>query len=119
MWGGVNYREDNWQEKFQQLVAYKEKHGDCNVPQRDGHLDGWVNVQRMYCDKDSEHGKQLSAIGFCWNILEASWQDKFDLLVAYQKERGHCLVPQRDGDLGGWVNAQRKFARKILGMGSS
>ena len=40
----------------------------------------------MVYDKDSERGKKLSAIMVCWNTHETSWQENFDLLVAYKKK---------------------------------
>ena len=80
----------------------------------------------MVCDKDSEHGKKLSAIGFCWNTYKPLWQETFDLLVAYKKKDGHCNVPQSDKDLGVWVNSQRKkfdknseHGKKLIAIGFS
>jgi len=100
--------EASWQMKFDLLVAYKKKNGHCNVPQNDEDLGGWINAQRMKFDKDSEHGKKLSAIGFSSDAREARWQEKFDLLVAYRKKNGHCNVPRSDKDSGIWVNSQRR-----------
>ena len=41
--------------------------------------------------------------------LFASWQHRFTELLAFQREKGHCLVPQRckeNPQLGTWVHTQ-------------
>ena len=35
--------------KFNELLCYKEKRGNCNLPQSQGSLGGWVNTQRKFC----------------------------------------------------------------------
>ena len=34
-----------WESRFNELVQYKAKHGDCNVPGSQGKLGTWVNNQ--------------------------------------------------------------------------
>ena len=69
----------NWREKYQMLVIYKDKYGDCNVPSnhKDKKLSTWVKCQRrqhkLYVDKRSssmtpERIADLEAIGFSWEI---------------------------------------------------
>ena len=39
------------------------------------------------------------------------WRDRYQMLVEYKKEHGHCMVPQSHPTLGAWVKWQReKFA---------
>jgi hypothetical protein len=63
---------DKWGQRFQQLVNYKEAHGDCKVPARysvDPPLASWVNVQRAKKRKatlSDERKAQLESIGFDW-----------------------------------------------------
>ena len=100
-----------WEGKFQQLAAYKEEHGHCNVPQ--GGTDAlwiWVKDQRQRKDTLSvDQVRRLEELGFKWNLHEAAWEEKFQQLKAYSEENGHCDVPQRgtDAALGKWVSKQR------------
>ena len=56
-----------WEIRFDQLVQYKAKHGDCNVPQRQGPLGKWVKNQKYRMSKLTQ-GRidRLNAIGFEW-----------------------------------------------------
>ena len=54
---------------------------------------------------------------FVWDPQEASWEKHYNALVAFEKERGHCLVPQSFANqsmkLGNWVKIQRKNYKKL------
>jgi hypothetical protein len=58
--------------RFQQLVEYKQKSGDCNVPRnfsRNRQLGPWVQKQRHYGKRKmltKERWSQLNSIGFDW-----------------------------------------------------
>ena len=86
-----------WQATFERLVAYKEEHGDCNVPQsyNDGgkpHLGNWVNKQREFYKKGSlsqDRIDQLESIGFVWKT------DKVKIKSSTGMMR-HGRVPSRD-----------------------
>ena len=92
-WGTT--RKDAWEEKFQMLRDYKEKHGDCNVPTRGGtkleqrQLGRWVSRQReLY--KFSQHRNsetnrnifpqerfmRLNLLGFQWSAAQSSSNTK-------------------------------------------
>jgi hypothetical protein len=45
---GVKKEPDNvkWNERYMELVKYKQKNGHCNVPFKNGSLGGWVKTQR-------------------------------------------------------------------------
>eukprot|EP00579_Thalassiosira_antarctica_P031831 CAMPEP_0201996616 /NCGR_PEP_ID=MMETSP0905-20130828/3777_1 /ASSEMBLY_ACC=CAM_ASM_000554 /TAXON_ID=420261 /ORGANISM="Thalassiosira antarctica, Strain CCMP982" /LENGTH=86 /DNA_ID=CAMNT_0048552063 /DNA_START=103 /DNA_END=360 /DNA_ORIENTATION=+ len=47
---------------------------------------------------------------------EKEWNEKYDLLVEYKKEHGHCNVPTKDiingHKLGRWVDNQRRLYNK-------
>ena len=68
-----NPDEDYWNEMFQELIKYKEKYGDCNVPQSYPHnpkLGHFVSVNRRGYKKgklDSGKVEKLSQLGFEWN----------------------------------------------------
>lgn len=65
-----------WMESFENLQAYKNHYGDCNVPQKykgNTKLGGWVNKQRKkyrnpskYGTLKKEHVKMLEDLGFKW-----------------------------------------------------
>ena len=67
-----------WNKRYNELVAYKEQHGDCNLAERDEdhkQLGGWVKTQRreysnlMQGKKSAmteERINKLKGIGFVW-----------------------------------------------------
>ena len=110
--------EAQWEEMFGLLVAYKDKHGDCNVPAKEEYrgenLGIWVNTQRQSKKKDNlstERFQRLEGIGFVWDPFDAQWEEMFGLLIAYKDEHGHCDVPlstvYRGENLGSWVQHRR------------
>ena len=110
-----------WEEIFDQLVAYKAKHGDCNVPRGygpDPQLGTWVQNQRQFRRKGKLSQQQfdrLDALGFIWDPRKARWHEMLERLVAYKAGHGDCNVPQcyePDPQLGSWVHNQRQFRRK-------
>ena len=39
--------------------------------------------------------QKLDALGFIWKVRErADWNDRYEQLLEYKKENGHCVVPQ-------------------------
>jgi hypothetical protein len=113
-----------WDEFYEALSAYKEQHGDCEVPQRyklDGVLGAWVGNQRREREKlSSDQRKRLDHLGFDWRTRqereEFDWNEKLIRLKEYRQIYGDCKVPQSSVDeelspwveeLGSWVCAQR------------
>ena len=47
---GVHFK---WEEKIEELIVYKEKNGNCNVPKRQSALGIWVQRQRQ-CHKNGK-----------------------------------------------------------------
>merc|ERR1719356_542694 len=46
-WGTQKKNKNKpWEERFKELVAHKEKNGNCDVPTKQGVLGKWVNNQR-------------------------------------------------------------------------
>eukprot|EP00526_Cylindrotheca_closterium_P018352 CAMPEP_0113601508 /NCGR_PEP_ID=MMETSP0017_2-20120614/266_1 /TAXON_ID=2856 /ORGANISM="Cylindrotheca closterium" /LENGTH=364 /DNA_ID=CAMNT_0000509805 /DNA_START=24 /DNA_END=1118 /DNA_ORIENTATION=- /assembly_acc=CAM_ASM_000147 len=114
-----------WNNRFEQLVEYKNRFGNCSVPLRfksNPSLGRWVNRQREARNKQIlcwERETLLNEIGFEWNQQASSpsvaWKARFDELVEFKKEHHHCNVPQNYGKrkgLGGWVNRQRTAMAK-------
>ena len=66
--------EQQWEEGFSCLKAYKEEHSDCLVPNKHKTSDGfnlgnWVSFQRKKKDKLSpERVQRLDELGFVWKV---------------------------------------------------
>jgi superfamily II DNA or RNA helicase len=114
--------DNQWEEMFAALVAYKQRHGDCNVPARWPEnliLSQWVITQRSNRDKlEAAKRAQLDEVGFTWQVRDSQWQEIFNGLVAFKKAHGHCKVPQKwreNPRLASWVSGQRTNRDKLSG----
>lgn len=62
----------------------------------------------------------LDSIGFRWNlgpVLSLPWEERFQQLLAFKEEHGHCDIAQhykKQGceGIGNWVMQQRRFYRQ-------
>jgi superfamily II DNA or RNA helicase len=113
-----NKFEHQWQQGLGHLRRYKEKHGDCLVPNEfltdDGYALGkWVS--RLRGRKKTLSSKQLEKLeelNFVWDALEHKWEEGFQHLKIYKQDNGNCLVPNElettsGFKLGQWVAVQR------------
>ena len=115
-------QERAWNDRYDELDVYKNKHGNCLVPQHypdNKALGKWVANQRAQyrLRREGKHShlteeriKLLNEVGFEWSPQDNSWNDLHRLLVEYEAEHGNCLVPQRyskNKALGTWVGKQR------------
>ena len=97
--------------------------GHCLVPQQYGanpKLGKWVSSQ-CYRYKLLQEGKpslmtaerirELKSIGFNWGTSQTdSWSVRFQQLLEFKVQFGHCLVPRQytaNPKLGKWVHTQR------------
>ena len=58
-----------WETRLSELLKYKAKHGDCDVPRSQGQLGTWVNNQRFNYKKSKlsrDRIYRLNGIGFEW-----------------------------------------------------
>ncbi len=110
-------RRSLWNELYDELSNFKNKHGHCNVPKEypeNKRLGGWVANQRTKNSKNklaSDRIDKLNQLGFSWNTLISSWEDMFTALKEFQKTNGYCNVPKDSKQypkLGIWVSVQRK-----------
>ena len=119
-----NVTTDQWEEGFNALVTFKEREGNCLVP--NNHLENgyrlgqWVSVQRRsknISDKSNPQIRRLIELGFVWNKFKEQWGQGFKFLENYKNREGHCLVPynhiEDDFRLGQWVTVQRSRKEKI------
>jgi superfamily II DNA or RNA helicase len=90
--------EKEWEEGFRQLTLYKEREGNCRVPQEHNEngfrLGQWVSVQRTSRNTLGESRRQkLDEIGFSWNPRDEAWDEGLRHLKLYREREGHCSVP--------------------------
>lgn len=111
-----NARDVAWDGMFEELKRYKERFGDCNVPQQcdeNPQLGRWVNVQRN-TTLPPDRKARLDEIGFVWEPRDARWETMFAELKRYKEAHGLCNVPSEwveNPKLGSWVSTQRQFER--------
>lgn len=125
IWAFDDIKETQWQEKFRQLQAYKDRHGHCLVPVRyieNRTLGHWVATQRRLEAEQklpAEKQRQLDGLGFAWSRQTLpqlhrrynwQWQAHFEKLRAYQLAHGTCQVSLKiDPELQRWTRWQRKL----------
>lgn len=117
-----------WEASYQLLCEYKDIHGNCNVPQSQKPLGPFVNRQRIEytrlkdpnCNKatamTTERQELLEEIGFVWDIVEHTWNARYQELCQFRKENGHSVVPRSHGPLGAWVEKQRIEYKKYKAL---
>ena len=72
-----NKCEQDWEDNFQLLLAYKEKHGHCNLPVSYESLGNWLCKQRQRkSNLSANQVDRLEELGFKWNLKFGSKDDK-------------------------------------------
>ena len=116
--------EVTWQQGYEQLLQYKEEHGDLDVPSRyvteaGFALGSLVNNIRTAkdCGRRSvfltpEHEQMLTDLGFIWDRLDYAWEQNYLACIAYKLKHGHLDIPtdavSDEGlAIGTWVRRQR------------
>lgn len=121
-----DFFEARWYARFDELIMYREEHGNCNVNTNTGDpLGYWVSAQRKAYKKGSmskDRINLLESVGFRWELsrqrnyvswrLEERWKTRYAELVRYLTEHGDCNVPHRRDSLGTWVVTQRGTRKK-------
>ena len=121
----VSAGETKWDRHYTDLIAYKQQHGNCNVPTRckeNISLGNWVhNVRQRFKrgELSDERVAMLDEIGFAWKPkkqkADSDWTTRYNDLVAYKQQHGHCNVPTRCKEyrnLGTWVNNLRQHFKR-------
>jgi superfamily II DNA or RNA helicase len=112
-----------WFEKLGELALFKKNHGHCLVPlyyKENRSLGKWVTHQRERFKKKKlpkELVRKLDELGFSWEagIRKLSWDERFNELVEFKKEFGHCIVPfrwSRNKSLSTWLNNQKQYRKR-------
>jgi superfamily II DNA or RNA helicase len=107
-------RDSVWMSGFDNLVAYKLKYGNLDVP-KNSELGVWVGVQRRARkrgDISKDRIQLLDEIGFVWDALDFRWEKMFQELCAYKTLHGHLNMPTASEGLGSWVHIQRRAKRQ-------
>jgi len=106
-------------ERFGELLAYKDLHGDCNVPEKwpeNLSLGLWVVNRRQDKRKGTlsdEWVRRLEAVGFVWEAREYNWEEMLSELTKFKVKHGHCNVQMSDNPLlFHWVIQQRTDRRQ-------
>ena len=93
-----------WQERFEQVVAYKEKYSDTLIPRNwkeNPPLGEWVHMQRKLYKSNAkviqgERTDKLNSIGFAWSTgtrQKVPWEDRLEQCRDYRRKHGHLKVP--------------------------
>jgi len=117
------YQAENWTEKFEELLRFREENGHCLVPNchpENPALAQWTKRQR-YQYKLKQDAKRstitderviaLDEVGFVWDSHKAVWSERLEELKGFKKEYKHCNVPSRykpNHQLAIWVKRQRR-----------
>lgn len=118
----VSALDARWEDGFQRLANYVERHGDASPPESYADDDGyrlglWVSVQRQKEAKGTLAPALSSRLQnlprWDWTPRETRWEDSFRRLQHYAQENGHACPPQAHKDtegyhLGAWVTLQRR-----------
>jgi hypothetical protein len=117
------YQAENWTEKFEELLEFRNRLGHCLVPnayEENPPLAQWVKRQRYQyklklegkrSTMSDERVKALEEIGFVWDSHNAAWEERLDELLQYRENNGQCNVPSRyakNRQLAIWVKRQRR-----------
>ncbi|MFT5105732.1 MAG: hypothetical protein ACI8XO_003938 [Verrucomicrobiales bacterium] len=111
-------------ERFEQLVKYKQAHGDTNVSQLSKThkaLGQWVNrTRQMRNELTEEQRGRLDGLGFVWELMkewmEGQWEIRFSELLEYKKQNSDTLVPQECPEwytLSRWVSRMRQTKKGL------
>jgi superfamily II DNA or RNA helicase len=118
-----------WQARFDEFLKYKQTHGDhkgVSLWKEDPLIARWVSQQRQDKNRGKLHPKReemLNAVAFDWGFIrdlggvnpKGLWALRYDQLVEFKKQNGHCVVPYKYPDnrqLGIWVANQRSNRKK-------
>ncbi|AEA38779.1 hypothetical protein CPARA_1gp121 (nucleomorph) [Cryptomonas paramecium] len=114
----------SWNKKYKKLNDFRNSHGHCSISRKyiqNRELGFWIKNQRQFFRKgvmDTDKIFLLSKLGFSWikrpSFKKMNWNQRFKELEMYTNKQGNCLVPQRSGALGKWVQMQRNLYKKNL-----
>lgn len=116
--------DEAWQQAYQHACAYRERHGNLDVPtdyaSDDFRLGTWIVNQRKARRDDrmpEDKIRALEDLGIVWDPLEAQWERGLAEARAYKDRykdlRVHARYVSPSGyKLGGWIAHQRRAQAK-------
>ena len=133
---GLSFRRQGtaWTERLEALRSFRASNGHCLVPSdhpADPQLSKWVQKQRAQMKRRQEGGKsqlteervaQLEAIGFCFSVLDAKWDERLRDLRRYCRtwRDDFATIARKSPGLGKWLYKQkREYQLKVAGRPSS
>eukprot|EP01082_Thalassiosira_pseudonana_P015522 g13748.t1 g13748 contig9:337139-338545(+) len=108
------WRKKSWDDRYDELQAYVNAHGDANVPLKYGSLGGWVQHQRLARSKlSAEQQDRLNDLNFVWNARSQQWYEMYNELKDFITKHGHSHIPSSKEfkSLQAWCGAQRQQYR--------
>ncbi|OBF65975.1 helicase [Mycobacterium sp. 852002-51971_SCH5477799-a] len=111
-------RDDWWEDGFDELVAYVNRHGNSRVPQSYRTANGfqlgtWVQTQRnQFAESSFDLGRRrrLEELpGWAWNTRDARWEEGFHQLKRYGARPPKTYVTPEGYPLGKWAARQRQW----------
>ena len=115
--------DEGFEEKCSALIAFKDKHGHCDVPGKypdNPALGRWCNTMRAAYSKlkkgikpthriSQDRIEKLEGLGFRWNIINhhENFENRCRELIAFKEKFGHCNVPSKYPDsqsFGNWCS---------------
>lgn len=123
------HQAGRWQERFENLVAFKQEYGHCCVPShwpQNPPLAQWVKRQRSqwklkrdskHCNLTDEREQALNDAGFVWDSHSALWEERLNELKSFVLQHGHANIPSRyveNPSLGVWCKCQRRQFKLFL-----
>jgi Helicase associated domain len=120
-----------WEQRYQELLDFRARYGHANVPQlptkqisesyrelanfcrncrtQYKHLQNPAERHLSYLTSDRI--RALESAGFVWNSHDATWLARFQELMDFREQHGHCNVPTKwpeNQSLARWVTFQRQ-----------
>ena len=94
--------DTDWTSSYKELKKYSDANGNCNVPEDDANLGGWVKAQRdAYAEGQLNEHKtgMLQNLGFNFfskgpTVSKDPWDTRFSELQAYHEVHGDSNVPR-------------------------
>jgi hypothetical protein len=93
---------------YKELLSFKNEHGHPNVPHdytKNNPFRNWVNrIRKNRKDLPDEKIKKLEKLGldfkgyFHWRNKK-QWNDRYEKLMLFHKEYGHCNVPESNKNI--------------------
>jgi len=116
-WTHVNHRM-TFEERIEQLRAYKEKHGHLSVTRNEDkglyHFSVNIRQARKNAGITDDRIASLDALGFDWILKKGNqmpFERRIEQLKAYKEKHGHFIVGNEDKSLAKFCNSIRKGRR--------